>query len=134
MSEIKASAGARADNIARGIAFTIIAVLVFGVQDAVAKILVQTYSPFQITMMRFWAFAAFSLFLVARQAPLRQALRSKHPRLQAVRGLLLVFDVWLAAESWIALPKRVSFPQKPANGGMPVSENRKMARAAAARG
>jgi drug/metabolite transporter (DMT)-like permease len=85
------------DNVARGILFTVVAVLVFGVQDAVAKILVQTYSPFQITMMRYWAFAAFSLFLVARQAPLRQALRSNHKLLQIGRGLLLVVDIWTFA-------------------------------------
>ena len=53
----------------------------FGVQDAVSKMLVQTYSPFQITMMRYWGFAAFSLLLVMRQAPLRQALSSKMPML-----------------------------------------------------
>jgi drug/metabolite transporter (DMT)-like permease len=88
---------ARLDNIGRGIAFTVTATLVFGVQDAVAKILVQTYSPFQITMMRYWAFALFSLILVARQAPLRQALRSRHPWLQLTRGLLLVLDIWCFA-------------------------------------
>ena len=91
------SPAARYDNIGRGILFTVTATLVFGVQDAVAKVLVQTYSPFQITMMRYWAFAAFALFLVSRQAPLREALRSRHPWLQLTRGLLLVFDIWCFA-------------------------------------
>ena len=40
-----------------------LAILIFGVQDAVSKYLVQDYSPFQLAMMRFWAFAAFSLVL-----------------------------------------------------------------------
>lgn len=61
----------QADNIGLGIAVTLLAVLIFALQDAAAKLLVQDYSPFQIVMMRFWAFAAFSLVLVARQGPLR---------------------------------------------------------------
>jgi drug/metabolite transporter (DMT)-like permease len=55
---------------------------------------VQDYSPFQITMMRYWGFAVFALILVARQAPLRQALRSRMPRRQVLRGLLLMVDIW----------------------------------------
>jgi len=97
MSDGESGASARHDNIGRGILFALIAVLTFGIQDAVAKTLVQTYSPFHITMMRFWAFAAFSLFLVARQGPLRQALQTRHPWLQVGRGLLLVADIWCFA-------------------------------------
>jgi drug/metabolite transporter (DMT)-like permease len=97
MSDGQGGTLVRHDNIGRGILFAVIAILTFGIQDAVAKILVQTYSPFHITMMRFWAFAAFSLFLVARQGPLRDALRSKHPWMQVGRGLLLVLDIWCFA-------------------------------------
>jgi drug/metabolite transporter (DMT)-like permease len=64
---------ARTDNIGRAIMLTLITIVVFGVQDAVSKVLVQTYSPFQITMMRYWGFAAFALLLVMRQAPLLMA-------------------------------------------------------------
>ncbi len=32
-----------------------------------SKTLVQTYSPFQVTMMRYWGFALFSLVLVMRK-------------------------------------------------------------------
>jgi drug/metabolite transporter (DMT)-like permease len=79
------------------IGLTVLAILIFGIQDAVSKQLVQDYSPFQLAMMRFWVFAAFSLFLVARQAPIRQALRSKAPLLQVLRGVLLVVDIWFFA-------------------------------------
>lgn len=79
------------------IGLTILAILIFGIQDAVSKRLVQDYSPFQLAMLRFWAFAAFSLVLVARQAPIRQALRSKAPLLQVLRGVLLVVDIWFFA-------------------------------------
>ena len=80
----------RRDLPVRGIALTILAILILGVQDALAKILVQDYSPFQIVMMRYWALAAFSLVLVARQAPLRQALRTRVPLWQ-----LLMFEAFM---------------------------------------
>jgi len=85
------------DNIARGILLTIISVMIFGVQDALAKILVQDWSPFQIAMMRYWAFGLFSLYLVSRQAPLWQAFASKALGWQIARGFLLMADVWLFA-------------------------------------
>jgi len=88
----------------RGILLTIAAVMVFGIQDAVAKILMQTWSPFQITMMRYWAFGLFSLYLVSRQAPLRQAFRSRVPRWQILRGVLLVIDIWWFAIALATVP------------------------------
>jgi drug/metabolite transporter (DMT)-like permease len=94
----------RADNIALGVGLTVAAVLVFGLQDALAKMVVQTHSPFQLAMMRYWAFAAFSLLLVARQAPLRQAFKSSWPRLQVLRGVLLVIDVWFFAAALVSVP------------------------------
>jgi drug/metabolite transporter (DMT)-like permease len=94
----------RADQVGRGIILTLITIAVFGVQDAIAKILVQDYSPFQITMMRYWGFAAFALVLVARQAPLRQALQSRAPRLQVLRGVLLMADIWFFALALQTVP------------------------------
>jgi len=93
-----------ADNINRGLLLTIVSILVFGIQDTFSKILVQDYSTFQITMMRYWGFAAFSLLLVARQGPLRQAFASKVPALQVLRGVLLVVDIWLFAVALISVP------------------------------
>ena len=89
--------GRELDRTSVGIALTILSVLVFGFQDVAAKILVQTWSPFQVTMMRYWAFGLFSLLMVMRQAPLRQAFRSRMPGWQIVRGILLVVDIWLFA-------------------------------------
>ncbi len=99
-----AAADVRADNIGRAITLTLITIAVFGIQDAVSKILVQTYSPFQITMMRYWGFAAFALFLVMRQAPLRQALTSKVPAWQVLRGMLLMADIWFFALALRTVP------------------------------
>lgn len=94
----------RTDNVGRAILLTIITVGVFGVQDAMSKILVQTYSPFQVTMMRYWGFALFSLFLVLRQAPLRQALHSRVPLWQVVRGALLIIEIWCFAQALQSVP------------------------------
>ena len=94
MSEPATAPRRKADNIALGIGLTLLAVSIFGVQDALTKLLVQNISPFQIAMMRFWAFAAFSLVLIARQGPLKQAFHSKFPMLQVLRGVLLVADIW----------------------------------------
>jgi drug/metabolite transporter (DMT)-like permease len=92
----RTTGGLRAgDNIGRGILLLVVSVLTFGLQDAISKILVQDYSPFQIVMIRYWAFAALSLFLASRQAPLRHALHSKFPALQVLRGVLLMADIWL---------------------------------------
>lgn len=94
----------RPDNVGLGIGLTVAAILVFGFQDALSKMLVQTYSPFQLAMMRFWAFAAFSIVLVMRQGPLRQAFRSASPRLQVLRAALLVFDIWFFAAALRTVP------------------------------
>ncbi len=95
---------ARTDNIGRAIMLTLITIVVFGVQDAVSKVLVQTYSPFQITMMRYWGFAAFALLLVMRQAPLRQAFTSRKPMWQVLRGVLLMADIWFFALAMQTVP------------------------------
>jgi drug/metabolite transporter (DMT)-like permease len=93
MSE--AAASPRRDNVGRGIALTLAAILVFSTQDATSKFLVQSVSPFQMTMMRFWAFAAFSLILAWRRGGLRDALNSKQLAVQVARGALLVGDIWM---------------------------------------
>ncbi|MHA6297404.1 DMT family transporter [Devosia sp. CAU 1758] len=94
----------RPDQVGPAIVLTLVTIGVFGIQDAIAKTLVQDYSPFQITMMRYWGFAAFALLLVARQAPLRQALRSRTPKLQLLRGVLLMADIWFFALALQTVP------------------------------
>lgn len=94
----------RADRVGFGILLALIVVLAFTIQDATSKILVQTYSPFQTTMVRYWGFAVFSLIVAARQAPLREALRSRYPLLQIVRGVLLVLDIWFFATGLQTVP------------------------------
>jgi len=107
MSEVSKplAGGFRAtDNVGRAMLLTVVSILVFGVQDAVSKILVQDHSPFQIVMVRYWAFSAFSLFLTLRRAPLRQALQSSYPVLQTLRGVLLIADIWMFATAIRTVP------------------------------
>ncbi len=94
----------RSNLVGRAIFLTLVTIAVFGVQDAISKILVQDYSSFQITMMRYWGFAAFALVMVMRQAPLRQAFRSRVPAWQVLRGLLLMADIWLFALALRTVP------------------------------
>ena len=96
--------GTRTDNVGRAILLTICTIVVFGIQDVLSKTLVQTYSPFQVTMMRYWGFALFALFLVLRQAPLKQALHSKVPVWQVLRGSLLIIEIWFFALALQSVP------------------------------
>jgi drug/metabolite transporter (DMT)-like permease len=86
---------ARRDNVGRGITCALVAILIFSTQDVVSKLLVQSISPFQLTMMRFWAFGAFSVFLAMRRGSIRQALATRHLPWQILRGVLLVLDIWM---------------------------------------
>ena len=94
----------RTDNVGRAIALTLFTIAVFGVQDAISKHLVQIYSPFQVTMMRYWGFALFALVLVLRQGGWRQALASKVPGWQILRGSLLIIEIWFFALALQSVP------------------------------
>ena len=80
-----------------GYVFALSAFVVFASQDAISKHLAEFYHPVMITFIRFWPFAIFAVFLAAR-APggIRGALRTRHPVLQVLRGLLLVSQIALA--------------------------------------
>lgn len=99
-----AHSNAPTDRVSLAVTLTLITVVAFGVQDAISKILVQTYSPFQITMMRYWGFSVFALVLVLRQAPLRQALHSRAKGWQVLRGALLMGDIWFFALALRTVP------------------------------
>ncbi len=93
------------DNIGRGIGLVLVAILIFSTQDAVSKWLLQAdVSPFQMTMMRFWAFAALSLLLAWRNGGLRASFRTAFPVLQTLRGVLLVGDIWLYVLALMTVP------------------------------
>lgn len=77
-----------------GYAFTLLAIVIFSLQDAISKHLGSAYPPVFIAMLRFWAFGAFALVLGARgPGGLRAAAATKRPLLQILRGVLLAFQI-----------------------------------------
>ncbi len=96
-------------NVPVAIGFTIASVLLFGMQDVTAKILVQTYPVAQVVMMRFWAFGLFALFLAFRHygvsfSGIIHATQSKARGLQLLRGGILLADILLFATGLRTLP------------------------------
>lgn len=84
-----------------GYIFVLLAICIFSIQDAISKHLGGLYPPALITMIRYWAFAAFAVALAARsRGGLRAAVQTKRPILQALRGVLLAFQIVLVIFSF----------------------------------
>ncbi|WLR92982.1 DMT family transporter [Shinella zoogloeoides] len=82
------------DSKRLGYAFTLLAIVIFSLQDAISKHLGSAYPPVFIAMLRFWAFGAFAMVLGARSpGGLRAAAAAKRPFLQILRGVLLAFQI-----------------------------------------
>ncbi len=85
----------------RGYTFAFLAIVIFSLQDAISKHLGGAYPPIFITMIRFWAFAAFAVVMARRGAgSLRQAAATKWPLLQWLRGVLLATQIVLVITSF----------------------------------
>jgi len=77
-----------------GYIFVLLAISIFSIQDAISKHLGGLYPPVLITMIRYWAFAAFAIALAARsRGGLSAAAKTKRPVLQILRGVLLAFQI-----------------------------------------
>ncbi|MGF9562476.1 DMT family transporter [Neorhizobium sp. JUb45] len=77
-----------------GLLFALLAVSIFAVQDGISKHLGTAYPPIFITMIRFWAFGGFALFLASRATGgLKQTAYANSPVLQIIRGILLVSQI-----------------------------------------
>lgn len=78
----------------QGYAFTLLAIVIFSLQDAISKHLGSAYPPVFIAMIRFWAFAAFAVLLAARgRGGLRAAAATRWPVLQVTRGVILAVQI-----------------------------------------
>lgn len=93
-----------AQNTRLGIMMMIPTTMIFAIQDAVSRHLGQNYSVYMVVMIRYWFFAAFVIALAA-QAPggLRAAIQTRHPWLQALRGLLLVVEIAIIVLAFVKL-------------------------------
>ncbi|MEM8699350.1 MAG: EamA/RhaT family transporter, partial [Pseudomonadota bacterium] len=77
-----------------GIRYVILAMVCFAVQDGISKHLATLYPVPFFVMLRYWAFALFVIALSSRRrGGIRAAARTKMPRLQIARGVLLVVQI-----------------------------------------
>lgn len=81
------------ENILKGIVATLVATFLFATQDAITKHLTTTVAIPQILFVRFLFFSLFAIVFAARRGSVLNALISRSPLLQAVRGLLIVAEI-----------------------------------------
>ncbi|MGD9918221.1 MAG: DMT family transporter [Paenirhodobacter sp.] len=87
-----------------GIAMMVAVTFIFAAQDGISRHLAGAYNVYFVVMVRYWAFALFVLGMAARSpGGLRRAIRSRHPWLQAGRGILLVLEIYVAIIAFVKL-------------------------------
>jgi len=82
-------------NNLRGVAFMLLAMVIFSFQDVMSKALAANHSPLFITMWRYWAFGAVCLVLLWRKG-FSRGLKSGQPLLQIARSIGLALEICLA--------------------------------------
>jgi len=90
---------AQQDKTVKGIFALILATWLFASQDAITKHLVTTMPLAQLMFVRYFFFALFALIYASRKTRLRIAFHSHWPKLQLLRGLLIVSEIALFAYS-----------------------------------
>jgi drug/metabolite transporter (DMT)-like permease len=91
-------------NTRLGIWLMIAAVFIFALQDALSRHLATEYNVLMVVMIRYWFFALFVVALAARKAGgIRAAARTRFPRLQILRGLLLAAEVCVMVLAFVLL-------------------------------
>lgn len=95
---------ATTQNTRRGIAFMCLASVIFAAQDGISRHLSAEYNVLMVVMVRFWFFALFVSFLASR-APggIRAAVHTHFPKLQVLRGLILVAEVAVMFVAFVRL-------------------------------
>lgn len=94
----------KTDNAALGIVLIVTATMVFSVQDALTKHLVQSHPVQQILWVRYLLFAAFALALSLRTRPLRHVFRTARPVFQIARSLVILVSLACFALAVRVLP------------------------------
>ena len=94
----------REQNLRLGIILMTLTSLVFAVQDAMSRHLAGEYNVYMVVMIRFWFFAAFVIARAARPpGGIRAAARTNFPKLQFLRGTLLVSEICVIVTGFILL-------------------------------
>lgn len=84
-----------------GYIFALLAITIFSIQDGISKHLAGLYPPIFVTMIRYWAFAAFATLFAARmRGGLAVSARTARPWLQVARGILLASQIVIAITSF----------------------------------
>lgn len=84
-----------------GYIFALLAITIFSIQDGISKHLAGLYPPIFVTMIRYWAFAAFATLFAARmRGGLTVSVRTARPWLQIARGILLSSQIVIAITSF----------------------------------
>ncbi len=87
-----------------GVFLMIATTLVFATQDGISRHLAETYNTFLVVMIRYWFFAAFVIFIAARQpGGIRATATTKQLGLQIFRGLLLAGEICVAVYGFTLL-------------------------------
>lgn len=77
-----------------GIAFALIATVIFACQDAMTKTLVHSYPATFIVMVRYWVFFLAGVYMAkTASGGLIANIKSKRPVIQCLRGLLLLLEL-----------------------------------------
>lgn len=87
-----------------GITLMITSCAIFAVQDAISRHLGEAVNVYMVVTIRFWFFAAFVLAMAAR-APggIKGAVKTAHPWIQTLRGLLLIAEICLMVVAFVQL-------------------------------
>jgi drug/metabolite transporter (DMT)-like permease len=81
-------------NTRKGIGYMCLAAVIFAAQDGISRHLAAEYNVLMIVMIRFWFFALFVSYLASRaKGGLRAAVRTRYPKLQVLRGVILAAEV-----------------------------------------
>lgn len=91
------------DEPSKGIALILLATLVFACMDAISKYLAGLYAIPQILLVRFVVFAVFAL-AISRPSSVAAAFRSRHPRLQILRCVIITVEVGVFVLAFRHLP------------------------------
>ena len=91
-------------NTRLGIWLMVATTLVFAAQDGISRHLGGEYNVLMVVMIRYWFFAAFVMALASRaEGGLRAAERTKYPKLQVFRGLLLIAEICVMVAGFVIL-------------------------------
>ncbi|MEY4984909.1 MAG: hypothetical protein RIR62_3175 [Pseudomonadota bacterium] len=91
-------------NTRLGIWLMVATTLVFAMQDGISRHLAGEYNVLMVVMIRYWFFAAFVIALAARaDGGLRAAVRTRYPKLQIFRGLLLITEICVMIAGFVML-------------------------------